>query len=87
METNTVIKMSIGWAVCFHFFLAHLSLSPYFNAFHVLGEAEDVEKFSRRLVKVTRQHSEECKELLKVMGVPYIDVRSSIYTHIFCSHF
>ena len=39
-----------------------------------LGEAEDIEKFSRRLVKVTRQHNEECKELLKLMGVPYVDV-------------
>jgi flap endonuclease-1 len=36
------------------------------------GTAEDVEKFSRRTVKVTRQHNEEARELLKLMGIPYI---------------
>jgi flap endonuclease-1 len=38
-----------------------------------VGEAEDVERFSRRTVRVTREHNEECKRLLKLMGVPYID--------------
>ncbi|MCJ1371304.1 Elongation of fatty acids protein 2 [Loxospora ochrophaea] len=37
------------------------------------GTAEDVEKFSRRTVRVTREHNEECKRLLKLMGIPYID--------------
>ncbi|KAL9111542.1 MAG: hypothetical protein Q9227_004030 [Pyrenula ochraceoflavens] len=37
------------------------------------GTADDVEKFSRRTVKVTREHNEECKRLLKLMGVPYIN--------------
>ena len=37
------------------------------------GEADDVDKFSRRLVKVTRQHNDECKELLTLMGVPYLN--------------
>jgi 5'-3' exonuclease len=37
------------------------------------GTAEDVEKFSRRTVRVTREHNAECKKLLKLMGVPYID--------------
>lgn len=37
------------------------------------GDAADMEKFNRRLVKVTRTHNEEAKELLKLMGVPYID--------------
>ncbi|KAJ5884962.1 hypothetical protein N7495_009472 [Penicillium taxi] len=36
------------------------------------GTAEDVEKFSRRTVRVTREHNEECKKLLKLMGIPYI---------------
>jgi len=36
------------------------------------GTAEEVEKFSRRTVKVTREHNEECKKLLRLMGVPYI---------------
>ncbi|KAL1962737.1 hypothetical protein VTN77DRAFT_9191 [Rasamsonia byssochlamydoides] len=38
-----------------------------------IGTAEDVEKFSRRTVRVTREHNEECKKLLKLMGIPYID--------------
>ncbi|EDP53129.1 Flap endonuclease, putative [Aspergillus fumigatus A1163] len=37
------------------------------------GTAEDVEKFSRRTVRVTREHNAECKKLLKLMGIPYID--------------
>ena len=38
------------------------------------GDAENVEKFSRRLVKVTKEHNEECKKLLTLMGIPYVDV-------------
>lgn len=37
------------------------------------GDAADMEKFNRRLVRVTRTHNEEAKALLKLMGVPYID--------------
>jgi flap endonuclease-1 len=37
------------------------------------GTAEEVERFSRRTVRVTREHNDECKKLLKLMGVPYID--------------
>ncbi|XP_065064849.1 flap endonuclease 1-like [Rhopilema esculentum] len=37
------------------------------------GDAETVEKFSRRLVKVTPAHNEECKKLLTLMGIPYVD--------------
>ena len=36
------------------------------------GTAEEVEKFARRTVRVTREHNDECKRLLKLMGVPYI---------------
>ncbi|KAL1984588.1 hypothetical protein VTN96DRAFT_8890 [Rasamsonia emersonii] len=38
-----------------------------------IGTSEEVEKFSRRTVRVTREHNEECKKLLKLMGIPYID--------------
>ena len=37
------------------------------------GDQDDIDKFSRRLVKVTRQHNEDCKELLRLMGVPYVN--------------
>ncbi len=32
-----------------------------------------MDKLNRRLVKVTKQHNEECKELLRLMGVPYVE--------------
>lgn len=37
------------------------------------GDAAEMEKFNRRLVKVTRHHATEAKELLGLMGVPYIE--------------
>ena len=37
------------------------------------GTAEEVEKYSRRSVRVTREHNAECKKLLKLMGIPYVD--------------
>ncbi|KAL2354365.1 flap endonuclease 1 [Cryomyces antarcticus] len=36
------------------------------------GTAEEVEKFSRRTVKVTREHNAEAQRLLKLMGIPFI---------------
>ncbi|XP_008276183.1 flap endonuclease 1 isoform X2 [Stegastes partitus] len=38
-----------------------------------MGEQENIDKFTKRLVKVTRQHNDECKKLLTMMGVPYIE--------------
>ena len=37
------------------------------------GNAENLDKYSRRTVKVTKEHNEDCKRLLKLMGVPYVD--------------
>jgi flap endonuclease-1 len=37
-----------------------------------IGTSDDVEKYSRRTVRVTREHNQECQRLLKLMGVPYI---------------
>lgn len=36
------------------------------------GDTADMEKFNRRLVKVTKDHVSEAQELLKLMGVPFI---------------
>ncbi|CAL8093724.1 unnamed protein product [Calicophoron daubneyi] len=36
-------------------------------------DLEAIEKFSKRLVKVTPQHNEDCKQLLKLMGIPYVN--------------
>ncbi|ODV91176.1 hypothetical protein CANCADRAFT_57501 [Tortispora caseinolytica NRRL Y-17796] len=37
------------------------------------GKVEDYDKFARRTVKVTREQNEEAKELLRLMGIPYIE--------------
>lgn len=37
------------------------------------GDAEQVDKFNRRLVKVTKHHADECRQLLSLMGIPYIE--------------
>lgn len=37
-----------------------------------LGNVENIDKFSRRTVKVTREHNAECQKLLKLMGIPYV---------------
>lgn len=36
------------------------------------GTTEDVDRFSRRTVKVTREHNEECRKLLGLMGIPVV---------------
>ncbi len=38
------------------------------------GAEADVEKYSKRTVRVTAQHNEECRRLLQLMGVPVIEV-------------
>ncbi|KAI7878724.1 PIN domain-like protein [Mucor mucedo] len=38
-----------------------------------VGTSEDVNKYNRRTVKVTREHNEECKKLLRTMGIPYVE--------------
>uniref|UniRef100_A0A0E0L549 Flap endonuclease 1 n=1 Tax=Oryza punctata TaxID=4537 RepID=A0A0E0L549_ORYPU len=37
------------------------------------GDKDAIEKFSKRTVKVTKQHNEECKRLLRLMGVPVVE--------------
>ncbi|KAG6518308.1 hypothetical protein ZIOFF_021712 [Zingiber officinale] len=38
------------------------------------GDLEGIEKYSKRTVKVTKQHNEDCKRLLRLMGAPTIEV-------------
>ncbi len=38
------------------------------------GVDADIEKYSKRTVRVTAQHNEECRRLLQLMGVPIIEV-------------
>lgn len=38
-----------------------------------IGNQEDINRFSKRTVKVTSVHNDECKELLRYMGIPYVE--------------
>ncbi|GLI59540.1 hypothetical protein VaNZ11_001434 [Volvox africanus] len=40
------------------------------------GDAEAVEKYSKRSVRVTKEHNEDCKQLLRLMGVPVVEAPS-----------
>lgn len=62
--------------------IIHYVLYKIMEDFHnrylfIKGNVEAIDKFNRRLVKVTKTHADEAKELLQLMGIPYIDV--SIY--------
>ena len=41
----------------------------------ISGDVEDVDRQARRQVKVTKEHNEEVRRLLRLMGIPYHDVR------------
>merc|ERR1711981_1257725 len=37
------------------------------------GDAEEIDKQNRRLVKVGKSHVADCKKLLRLMGIPYVE--------------
>jgi flap endonuclease-1 len=39
-----------------------------------IGDAVEMEKMNKRLVKVNKGHTDECKQLLTLMGLPYVEV-------------
>lgn len=40
------------------------------------GNEEDILKFNKRVIRVTQQHNEDCKKLLRLMGIPVIEAPS-----------
>ncbi|KAF9941048.1 Elongation of fatty acids protein 2 [Modicella reniformis] len=38
-----------------------------------VGDQEAIDRFSRRTVKITPEHNAECKKLLQLLGIPYVD--------------
>ena len=42
------------------------------------GDQEAIEKFSKRTIKVTKAHVDDCKKLLTLMGVPFVEVRRAL---------
>lgn len=49
-------------------------------------DKNDVDKFSKRLVRVTRDHNEDCKTLLSLMGVPVITVSAAVHNVRNCKY-
>ncbi len=39
-------------------------------------EQEEINKYQRRTVRVTKEHNADAKRLLRLLGVPVIEVRS-----------
>lgn len=37
------------------------------------GTTEEVDRYSKRTVRMSTQHKEDCKELLQLMGVPVVE--------------
>ncbi len=40
------------------------------------GDQEEVNKYQRRLVRVTKEHNEDAKKLLRLMGIPVVEAPS-----------
>ena len=40
----------------------------------LLGDTAEMDKLNRRLVKVNKSHTDECKKLLTLMGIPFVEV-------------
>ncbi|KQK12287.1 flap endonuclease 1-B [Brachypodium distachyon] len=38
-----------------------------------VGDEDSIEKFSKRTVKITKKHNDDCKKLLRLMGVPVVE--------------
>lgn len=66
------------------FFFFNAYFLNYYYYFLKPGEQENIDKFSKRLVKVTKQHNDDCKKLLTLMGVPYIEVPLKAALLLYC---
>lgn len=42
----------------------------------IIADAETIDRLSRRTVRVTREHNEECRKLLRLMGIPVVEAPS-----------
>lgn len=40
------------------------------------GNQEDITKFNKRVIRVTQKHNDDCKKLLRLMGLPVIEAPS-----------
>ena len=52
--------------------------NTYVASVAIAGTAEDVDRQARRQVRVTKEHKSEVQRLLKLMGIPFHDVRARL---------
>ena len=46
------------------------------------GSIEDIDRFSKRTVSMTGTHQEDCKRLLRLMGIPVVEVRCLVHAAV-----
>ncbi len=46
------------------------------KAMEMKSLGKDIRKYSKRTIKITREHTEECKRLLTILGIPYLEALS-----------
>lgn len=46
------------------------------KAMEMKSLGKDVRKYNKRTIKITREHTEECKRLLTILGIPYLEALS-----------
>ncbi len=77
-NSSSVCDLSSHWIICVDQLLKRDERREAANKelehAEEVGDAAAMDKFSRRTVKVTKQHNAEAKTLLGLMGVPFIEV-------------
>lgn len=77
IRTLWIQSLTRDLVISFSYFFAQNKTFPQLSCVCVItGEQENIDKFTKRLVKVTKQHNDECKKLLALMGVPFVEVQT-----------
>ncbi|KAG6473427.1 hypothetical protein ZIOFF_067343 [Zingiber officinale] len=67
------LGLAIFFMLMSKYCFSHSDKNLNFLSSNQTGDLEGIEKYSKRTVKVTKQHNEDCKRLLRLMGVPTIE--------------
>lgn len=77
IRTLWIQSLTRDLVISFSYFFPRNKTFPQLSCVCVItGEQENIDKFTKRLVKVTKQHNDECKKLLALMGVPFVEVQT-----------
>lgn len=58
-----------------------VAMFTFFSSVMITGDTAEMDKLNRRLVKVNKGHTDECKQLLSLMGIPYVEVGQFFYLY------